>query len=169
MTEQNRSETLSNGDQPPRTTNRKTLILAASALVAVLAAGGVGYALANRSDAPAAQANQTTTSATPPENRAATDGDPKNGDVTNGDATNGDATNGDVTNGDPQSGTPTDGTSQDPRQSTQPTGKPTADTGSAGKNSHTAKPTTPAQDDPADNPADGPAGELAGQCSKSGC
>lgn len=144
--------------------NAKPLIIAAASLVAVLAVGGVGFTLANGEDTPTsgAQTVQTTpapsesgTPLDPNEDEAATMGGPSEDEAKKGS---------DDASGIPQDGQPATGG----QQTTQANQPKNPDKGSAGTNTHTSKPTTPAADK-GDTPADGPAGEFAGQCAKSGC
>lgn len=188
-TETDRQEILSGpGDNRLATRNRrsenkapkksqKTLFIVASALVAVLAAGGVGYMLA-------ANPGETTQQGGRPAPAQSTGGadDLQGDDATMGDAAtdspgdgrpagDDDGTMGDVADpgsgGDPAADTGTDSTR---------TGTDSTKTGN-GKKPATTPPTkvpqssgndTPA-DPPADSPADGPAGTVNGQCATSGC
>ncbi|MEV4177646.1 hypothetical protein [Nonomuraea sp. NPDC049709] len=163
-------------NRPPRKrakSNQKTILIAASALVAVLAAGGTGYLLASDSG----QAAQQSGGRPAPSQSVA--GEDLGGD---------DATMGDVTTDSPEDGLPTDapddgsmGDVADPGNGvSEPvdqgsTGSDSSDgttrTGT-GKKPATTSPTKSPQsagDAPVDTPADGPAGEVSGQCSKSGC
>ncbi|MEW1836617.1 hypothetical protein AB0392_01500 [Nonomuraea angiospora] len=155
-------------DKPPKST-KKTIAIAASALVAVLAAGGVGYLLA---------ANPAGTVQPGGARPAATQSTAGNEDLGGDDATMGDVTT-DAPEGDPAAGAPDDGSMGDaaPDLGTgdEPTGSDRGtDSATGGKRPATTSPAKPAptksaQPADVDNPADGPAGELSGQCSKSGC
>ncbi|NRQ34282.1 hypothetical protein HII36_20845 [Nonomuraea sp. NN258] len=152
---------------------KKIVIIAVSALVAILAVGGVGFSLAGGSGESAQQpgAGRPAPTQSPGEAQELQDDEATMGDATTDapgddlstgaedDSSMGDA----VTDGDTPADTNSRGTSQ--------TGN-TGNTGSTGKNGSTGNkpgtPTTPAEP-PAENPADGPAGELSGQCAKSGC
>ncbi|WP_188196436.1 hypothetical protein [Nonomuraea sp. SYSU D8015] len=153
---------------------KKTIVIAASALAAVLAAGGVGYMLAA---GPTAPATQDAGGRPAPSESAAIDPNFQDDD----------ATMGDVTTDAPEDGLPDDGSMGDPAADPGP-GDPAADTGSRGsdpepgtgpsrgtaqtgdsKKPATSSPTAPPQSSAGDNPADGPAGEVTGQCAASGC
>jgi hypothetical protein len=157
-------------DKPPKNT-KKTIAIAASALVAVLAAGGVGYMLA---------ADPVQPGGARPAPAQSTGG---NEDLGGDDATMGDVTT-DAPEGDPAAGAPDDGsmgdaapdlgTGDEPTGSDRGTdsatgGKRPATTSPAKPAPTTSAPANPAQPADGDNPADGPAGELSGQCAKSGC
>ncbi|MCA2221558.1 hypothetical protein [Nonomuraea aurantiaca] len=172
--EPDRQEILTGPGDMPRparkarsTTNKKTVVIAASALVAVLAAGGIGFALAGgpAQPAPPGQSSQATTADELQQDEEASMGDAKT-----------DA---------PDAGTPSDVADEplaDADTGTADTGKADTglDKGSAGTDSRTtppvqngkkptSAPTTPAQESAGESPADGPAGQVIGQCSKSGC
>ncbi|MGW0197548.1 hypothetical protein [Nonomuraea sp. NPDC003201] len=166
-------------DKPPKNT-KKTIAIAASALVAVLAAGGVGYMLAAD---PAGTVQPGGARPAPAQSTAGNEDLGGDDDATMGDVTT-DATMGDVTTdapeGDPAAdGAPDDGSVGDsaPDLGTgdEPTGSDRGtDSSTGGKRPATTSPAKPgptksAQPSDGDNPADGPAGELSGQCSKSGC
>ncbi|MEV4012056.1 hypothetical protein AB0J35_16260 [Nonomuraea angiospora] len=155
-------------DKPPKST-KKTIAIAASALVAVLAAGGVGYMLAAN---PAGTVQPGGARPAPAQSTAG------NEDLGGDDATMGDVTT-DAPDGDTAADAPDDGSMGDaaPDLGTgdEPTGSDRGtDSATGGKRPATTSPTrsattNPAQPSDGDNPADGPAGELSGQCSKSGC
>ncbi|MFF4617305.1 hypothetical protein [Nonomuraea jabiensis] len=158
--------------EKPQKSTKKTIAIAASALVAVLAAGGVGYMLAAN---PAGTVQPGGARPAPAQSTAG-----------NEDLGGDDATMGDVTTDAPESDTaadaPDDGSMGDaaPDLGTgdEPTGSDRGtDSATGGKRPATTSPaepaptaaTKPAQPSDGDNPADGPAGELSGQCAKSGC
>ncbi|MEU1728050.1 hypothetical protein [Nonomuraea sp. NPDC005692] len=172
-TETDRQEILSGPGPSPRPPgkSRKTAIIAASALVGVLAAGGAGYLLAAK-PGPSAQQEQGSGRPSP----ATSAGD----EVFEADE---EATMGDATTDAPDDGLPTDG-SDDSAMGDAVTdtggGSDPADKGSTGSDGTGGttqtgtgkKPGTPSTKAPqpeGDNPADGPAGELTGQCAKNGC
>ncbi|MBB5778440.1 hypothetical protein [Nonomuraea jabiensis] len=159
--------------EKPRKGTKKTIAIAASALVAVLAAGGVGYMLAAN---PTGTAQPGGARPAPAQSTAGSE------DLGDDDATMGDVTT-DAPEGDPAAGAPDDapddgsmgdaapdlGTGDEPTGSDRGT-----DSAPGGKRPATTSPAKPgptksAQPSDGDNPADGPAGELSGQCSKSGC
>ncbi|MFC5825488.1 hypothetical protein [Nonomuraea insulae] len=183
-TETDRQEILSGpGDTRLATRNRrsenratkksqKTLFIVASALVAVLAAGGVGYMLAANPGETAQQGGrpapaQSTGGADDLQGDDATMGDAATDAPTDGRPAADDGSMGDVADpgsgGDPAADTGTD---------TARTGTDTAKTGN-GKKPATTPPTKVPQssgnDTPADSPADGPGGMVNGQCATSGC
>ncbi|MGP3957277.1 hypothetical protein ACTWPT_14850 [Nonomuraea sp. 3N208] len=154
----------------PSKNNKKIIAIAASALVAVLAAGGIGYMLA---------ANPT------PATQQGTGG-PAPSQSAGPNLQDDDATMGDVATDAPKDGLPDDGSMGDADTDTGTGGDPTgSDTGSdtstgsdpsrgttqtgTGQRPSTSSPTKPPQAPEADTPADGPAGEVSGQCSASGC
>ncbi|MFI7125398.1 hypothetical protein ACIBQ1_06860 [Nonomuraea sp. NPDC050153] len=161
-------------DKPPKSA-KKTVAIAAAALVAVLAAGGVGYLLAAN---PAGTVQPG--GARPAPSQTAGGDEDLGGDD---DATMGDVTADAPEDGDAPVDTPDDGSMGDaaPDLGTgdEPTGDAGSDSAKGGKRPATTSPakpgptdsapTKPAQPDEGDNPADGPAGEVSGQCSKSGC
>ncbi|MEV4392330.1 hypothetical protein [Nonomuraea sp. NPDC049607] len=173
-TEPDRQEILSGPGSSPRPPgkSRKTVIIAASALVGVLAAGGAGYLLA----AKPGQSTQQEQGAGRP-SPAKSPGD----EVFEADE---EATMGDATTDAPDDGLPTDG-SDDSAMGDAVTdtggGTDAADKGSTGSDgtrqtgtgkkpgTPSTKPPTKAPEPDGDNPADGPAGELSGQCAQSGC
>ncbi|MFI9837925.1 hypothetical protein ACIHFD_12880 [Nonomuraea sp. NPDC051941] len=156
-------------DKPPKRT-KKTIAIAASALVAVLAAGGVGYMLAAN---PAGTVQPGGARPAPAQSTAGNDDLGGDDDATMGDVTT------DAPEGDPAADAPDDGSVGDaaPDLGTgdEPTGSDRGtDSSTGGKRPATTSPAKPgptksAQPSDGDNPADGPAGELSGQCSKSGC
>ncbi|MEV0591022.1 hypothetical protein [Nonomuraea cavernae] len=171
-TEPDRQEILTGpGDAPRSPRKRKTLVLAASALVAALAAGGVGYTLAGNTPAQVGQSVQ-------PAPAQSTGQAPEEGQDTDDGAT------GDATTDVPQDGTASDaatdtGADTGGRPDAGPADEP-ADRGSAGTDAKrstnvgtgkkpTSSPSAPVEEEPADNPADGPAGLVGGECAKSGC
>ncbi|GGO66078.1 hypothetical protein [Nonomuraea cavernae] len=174
-TEPDRQEILTGpGDAPGSPRKRKPLVLAASALVAVLAAGGVGYALAGNTPAQVGQSVQ------PPSTGDAPEEVPDADDGATGDATTDVPQDGTASDADTDTGADT-GTRPDTgsRPDAGPADEP-ADRGSAGTDAKrstnvgtgkkpTSPPSAPVEDDPADNPADGPAGLVSGECAKSGC
>ncbi|MEV6030325.1 hypothetical protein AB0L65_04210 [Nonomuraea sp. NPDC052116] len=164
-------------DKPPKST-KKTVAIAASALVAVLAAGGVGYMLAAN---PAGTVQPGGARPAPAQSTAG------NEDLGGDDATMGDVTT-DAPEGDPAADAPDAapddggvgdaapdlGTGDEPtggkRPATTSPAKPGPTKSAPTKSAPTkSAPTKSAQPADGDNPADGPAGELSGQCSKSGC
>ncbi|MEV1239785.1 hypothetical protein [Nonomuraea sp. NPDC049750] len=179
--EPDRQEILTGPGDMPRparkarsTNNKKTVVIAASALVAVLAAGGIGFALAGgptQPTTPAGQAGQSSQAATTDELQQDEE-----------------ASMGDAKTDAPDAGTPSD-VADEPLTDTDTGNADTADTGkadtgldkgSAGTDSRTtpptqngkkptSAPTRPAQESAGESPADGPAGQVIGQCSKSGC
>ncbi|RSN12899.1 hypothetical protein DMB42_12035 [Nonomuraea sp. WAC 01424] len=173
-TEPDRQEILS-GPGPSRRApgrNRKTVLIVASALVGVLAAGGAGYLLAAK---PGQGTQQEQGAGRPSPARSGGD------EVFDADeeATMGDATTDAPDDASTDDGLPTDG-SDDSAMGDAVTdgGSDPAAKGSTGSDGGTTqtgtgkKPTTPSkapQQPDADLPADGPAGELSGQCAKSGC
>ncbi|MEU8144723.1 hypothetical protein [Nonomuraea sp. NPDC048901] len=180
--EPDRQEILTGPGDMPRparkarsTDNKKTVVIAASALVAVLAAGGIGFALAGgpaQPTTPAGQAGQSSQAATADELQQDEE-----------------ASMGDAKTDAPDAGTPSDvadepltDTGATDTGNTDNTGKADKglDKGSAGTDSRTtpptqngkkptSAPTKPAQESAGESPADGPAGQVIGQCSKSGC
>ncbi|QFY07152.1 hypothetical protein GBF35_11045 [Nonomuraea phyllanthi] len=148
---------------------KKTTFIAASALVAVLAAGGVGYMLA----ANPSEAAQPGGGNPVPSQSVAGNDDPGGEDATMGDATVDDS------DGDTSTGTGNDGTMGDAVTDQGSGGDNTAGTGSnpdrgtAQTNNHKtpskSSPTKAPQSSDADTPADGPAGLVNGQCATSGC
>ncbi|MBT2229590.1 hypothetical protein [Nonomuraea sp. NEAU-A123] len=153
-------------------TKKKTVIVAASALVAVLAAGGIGFALAGGPGGPAqpapstgqaGQASPTQTAADEPLDEEASMGDAKTDAPDEGLSSDEPAADmGDAVT-DPDTSTDTDkgAAGTDSRTTATPPAK-------NGKKP-TSSPTKPAQEPAGDNPADGPAGEVIGQCAKTGC
>ncbi|RVX38150.1 hypothetical protein EDD27_0443 [Nonomuraea polychroma] len=158
------------GAEPPKN-KKKTIAIAASALVAVLAAGGVGYMLAANPTTPATQQGN---------------GGPATSQSADPNVQGDDATVGDVATDAPNNDLPDDGSMGDADTDTGTGGDPVADTGSdtgsdsstgsrgtqtgtGGQRPSTSSPTKAPQEPAADNPADGPAGELSGQCATSGC
>ncbi|MFI9592988.1 hypothetical protein [Nonomuraea sp. NPDC052265] len=177
--ETDRQEILSGPGPSPRPPgkSRKTVIIAASALAGVLAAGGAGYLLA----AKPGQSTQQEQGAGRP-SPAASPGD----EVFEADE---DATMGDATTDAPDDGLPTDGSDDsamgdavtDTGGGSDPADKGSTGSDRTGRNGGTGgttqtgtgkKPGTPSTKAPepaGDNAADGPAGQLSGQCAKSGC
>lgn len=162
--------------------NKKTVLIAATALVGVLAAGGIGFSLAGadpvQPGGPTQQGQSPGTADGPGEDL---------GD-------DGDATMGDAVTEEPGGDTPAESDQDDtasvgdasgdtPRGDTGDTGDDDgtdARTGGAGtdskgtsesRNTNVSKPSTAPTEDTGtpDGAADGPAGEVAGQCAKSGC
>ncbi|MFI6734497.1 hypothetical protein ACIBI9_16335 [Nonomuraea sp. NPDC050451] len=155
-------------DKPPKST-KKTIAIAASALVAVLAAGGVGYMLAAN---PAGTVQPGGARPAPAQSTAGNEDLGGDDDATMGDATT------DAPEDDTAADAPDDGSMGDaaPDLGTgdEPTDSKGSESSKGGKRPATTSPTKsatagPAQPADGDNPADGPAGELSGQCSKSGC
>ncbi|WP_157247913.1 hypothetical protein [Nonomuraea typhae] len=176
-TEPDKPEILTGPGDEPRAARRtrkwnKTAVIAASALVAALVAGGAGFFLADRGERPAGGA-QTGQQPEPQKSdpRLADEEDATVGDVTEEAPQDGsaeenppqDAVQDPVPEGDAQEPGPRDPGPQTPAKPNP--GKPATDRPDSGK------PTTPKPGTapPADNPADGPAGELSGQCAESGC
>ncbi|WP_204013556.1 hypothetical protein [Sphaerimonospora thailandensis] len=173
-----RSETLSGPADDSSPVNRKTLVIAASALVAVLAAGGVGFAVLSGSDAPArgpapAASEQAGVDQSDADQSGGEGADqaqePGGAGDTGSDAASGSgapegsgggASDGAGTGTD-KSGATGDGAASKPRD----TGKNRADQNKEGSGSGS---TGSAADD-AGSPADGPAGLIPGECAKSGC
>jgi hypothetical protein len=150
--------------------NKKTLIIAASALVAVLAAGGAGYLLAGNPTGTTPQGGGRPATS----QSAGADEQLQRNDPTTGDAA---PDKGGLSTDAPDDGSMGDAVT-DPGDGS---GEP-ADTGSTGTDSSpgtpqtnngkkpaTTSPTKPAQSSTGDVPANGPAGEVIGQCAKSGC
>ncbi|WP_327584452.1 hypothetical protein OHA25_53145 [Nonomuraea sp. NBC_00507] len=160
------------GAEPPKN-NKKIIAIAASALVAVLAAGGVGYMLAANPTTPATQQGTggpaASQSADPNfQDEDATMGDvatdaPKDGLPDDGSMGDADADTDTGTGGDPaaDTGGDTGSTGSDPSRGTTQTG--------TGQRPSTSSPTKAPQAPEGDTPADGPAGEVVGQCATSGC
>ncbi|MFI7634406.1 hypothetical protein [Nonomuraea sp. NPDC049400] len=154
--------------KPPKNT-RKTAVIAASALVAVLVAGGAGYLLAG------SQGGTAQPGAVRPAPSQSVGG---NEDLGGDDTTTGDAAT-DAPDDDLSTDAPDDGSMGDAATDVGSGGDPATDTGTNpsrgtaetgdGKTPATTSPTKAPQPSEADNPADGPAGELSGQCAKSGC
>lgn len=155
------------GNRPDKRT--RTLILAAAALVTLLVAGGVGFALLGGSgdpgkgtpvSEPAGRTGETNLPETPAGGEEAA-GEPEEA----------------PSDGIPADGEPAeDGTGGTASTDTGSTGTGSTDTGAAGSGSGDAKTPakkpTPAPSTAApevDNPADGPGGMVGGQCAKSGC
>ncbi|MER5998545.1 hypothetical protein ABT120_08240 [Nonomuraea angiospora] len=156
-------------DKPPKST-KKTIAIAASALVAVLAAGGVGYMLAAN---PAGTVQPGGARPAPAQSTAGNDDlggddDATMGDVTT-DAPDGAPDDGSVGDAAPDLGTGDEPTGSDGGTDSSTGGKRPATTSPAKPGPTKSAPTKSAQPSDGDNPADGPAGELSGQCSKSGC
>ncbi|MDF2705365.1 hypothetical protein AB0C18_07485 [Nonomuraea muscovyensis] len=163
-----------------RQAGNRTVLIAASALVGLLAAGGIGFSLAGGDPA---QPDRPTQSQSPgtaegPGEDLGDDGDATMGDVTTeepGDGTRAEGGGEDDTAsvGDETGGVADDGGTDD--TSTGAAGSDSKGT-SESKNTNVNKgrqPTTAPAEDPAgttaDGAADGPSGEVAGQCAKSGC
>ncbi|WP_433439726.1 hypothetical protein [Nonomuraea sp. CA-141351] len=154
--------------KPPKNT-KKIVVIAASVLVAVLAAGGIGYKLAG------SPGETPQTGAGRPAPSQSVGG---NEDLGGDDSTTGDATT-DTPVGNPSTDASDDGSTGDTTSDLGSGGDPAADTGTNpsrgaaktndGKTPSTTSPTKAPQSSEGDNPADGPAGELSGQCAKSGC
>lgn len=176
-TEPDRHEILSGPGHPTRArkSNKKTLIITAS-LVGAIVAGGAGYALAAN---PFQSTRQEQGGAQPAPSQSGgaddevfeADEDATMGDVTTdapdapddgGLPADDDATMGDAVTDDGDSGS-TGSSGSD--GSTGSRGTAQTGTGKKPTTSPTKAPGQPA----ADNPADGPAGELSGQCAKNGC
>ncbi|MFC0865776.1 hypothetical protein ACFHYQ_26100 [Sphaerimonospora cavernae] len=171
-----RSETLSGPADDSSPVNKKTLVIAASALVAVLAAGGVGFAVLSGSDDPArgpapaapaaseqAGADQSSADQSSADQPGGEGGDQAQAPGGAGDTEGsggGGASGGAGTRTD-KSGATGDGAASKPRD----TGKNRADQNKEGSGSGS---TGSAADD-AGSPADGPAGLIPGECAKSGC
>jgi hypothetical protein len=158
--------------RPPK--NKKTIAIAASVLVAVLAAGGAGYLLAASPSTPATQESggRPAPSQSVGGDEALQDDDATVGDVATDAPENGlpDGGTGDTsadTGGDAEPAADTGATGTDPATGTD-TARGTEQTGN-GKNPAMSSPAKPRQTPAGDNPADGPAGEVTGQCAKSGC
>ncbi|MEU8248522.1 hypothetical protein [Nonomuraea sp. NPDC048916] len=171
-TEPDRQEILTGpGDEPRSPRKNRTLVIAASALVALLAAGGIGYGLAGNDPAQVGQPVQPAPAQSDGEGQAKEDdatGDATTDVPQDGTASDAGTDTGGDTGGD--SGTRTDANTVD-----EPADQGSAGTGTkrstnvgTGKKP-TSSPTAPAEDEPADNPADGPGGLVSGQCAKSGC
>ncbi|TMS00092.1 hypothetical protein [Nonomuraea basaltis] len=160
--------------KPPKN-QKKIIVIAASVLVGLLAAGGAGYMLAANPATPATQEGGDR----PAPSQSAADDENFQDD---------DATMGDVTTDAPKDDQPGDGTVRDAAPDTDTGGDPAPDPGSTGADSSTgtdssrgtaqtgngtkpatSSPTKPPQSDEGDTPADGPAGEVIGQCASSGC
>ncbi|MFI7443937.1 hypothetical protein [Nonomuraea indica] len=159
--------------------SKKTVLIAATALVGVLAAGGIGFSLAGADPVqpgPATQQGQSPGTAEGPGEDLGDDGDATMGDAVT-EEPGGDtpaeggpddtASDGDTPRGDP-GGVDDDGTGS----RTGAAGTDSKST-SESRNTNVSKPSaSPAEDtgeDSGDGAADGPAGEVAGQCAKSGC
>ncbi|MFD1939071.1 hypothetical protein ACFSKW_47185 [Nonomuraea mangrovi] len=178
--DQDRLEILSGpGHDPRQQKSRKGLVIAASALVALLAAGGVGFAVLG-SDAGGGQG----ASVSQPTGEAGRSGEAgesedaegpgedlgDSGESAEGDATlpeeSGESAEGDATPVDPpadESDTGSAGPASNGDGS-----KGTPDTGS--KDKPGTQTGNGQQQKPAETgPADGPAGAVAGQCAKDGC
>ncbi|MEU8396516.1 hypothetical protein AB0C28_15115 [Nonomuraea sp. NPDC048892] len=177
-----RLENRASGNRRPRQKSNKTLLIAGSALIAVLVAGGAGYMLASNPFGSAQQGGGPATSQSADANQDqggdddATAGDSpadSPGDDRTGEAPEDDGSMGDVAAGVPDGGDQP-GTGDRAGDTTGNTGTDSAKTGT-NKKPATTSPTkspqssgagTPSE---ADSPADGPGGLVPGQCSKSGC
>ncbi|MEU8355128.1 hypothetical protein AB0C27_03855 [Nonomuraea sp. NPDC048882] len=181
-----RLENRASGNRRPRQKSNKTLLIAGSALIAVLVAGGAGYMLASNPFGSAQQGGGPATSQSADANQdQGGDDDATAGDVTadspadspgddrTGEAPEDDGSMGDVAAGVPDGGDQP-GTGDRAGDTTGNTGTDSAKTGT-NKKPATTSPTkspqssgagTPSE---ADSPADGPGGLVPGQCSKSGC
>ncbi|GAA3474937.1 hypothetical protein [Nonomuraea roseola] len=179
--DQDRLEILSGPGQDHRPRrNSKPLVIAASALVALLVAGGVGFTLLGNDRAQGGPASQTSEQAQQPgsgsESGAEKEGDSgpgedlgDSGESAEGDALpveSGESAEGDAVQADPPADSDSDSDSD--RGSA---GQAAGSDGSSSKNTSkdTSKDTSKEQQSAGGGPADGPAGEVAGQCAADGC